>query len=218
LTEPKYSRSSWVVWLDIDRALDESHLDELRTLATDLPPNSVLLTTFSAADSTYGRPNERNDRLRDIFGEAIDEKPFVSSAEARDQLKMMRVLSQATLDAVEASVIQSGRSGGIVPAFRLMYKDAMPMVTVGWALPSPEMRASVRDRVGHSSWDARDDEPIITPPLTHKEILALQTRMPADRPLTAAAVRRLGFALPDGARASYSKHYLRYPIYAQLTS
>lgn len=218
LREPAYADRPWIVWLDIDNAVDEGHIAEIRSLAADLPANSLLLTTFKAVDSTYGTPADRNARLKSLFGDAIDDAPFATSAEAKDQHRMMAVLSQAMLDSVESSTMQSGRVGGIVPAFRLMYKDAMPMITVGWALPSAATSAEARSIVAASSWAAMDTEPIITPPLTHKELLALQTRMPSARPLSEAAVTRLGFALDRGARASYSKHYLRYPRYAELSN
>lgn len=218
LREPAYVDRPWIVWLDIDSAVDEGHIAEIRSLAVDLPPDSLLLTTFKAVDSTYGTPADRNARLKSLFGDAIDDKPFATSAEAKDQQRMMAVLSQAMLDSVVSSTMKSGRVGGIIPAFRLMYKDAMPMITVGWALPSSAKSAEVRAIVGVSSWSATDTEPIITPPLTHKELLALQTRMPSTRPLSEAAVSRLGFALDIGARTSYSKHYLRYPWYAELSS
>lgn len=216
LNEQMYGNAPWVVWLDIDRAIDEDHLEELQQLAVDLPENSVLLTTFTAVDTTYGQPADRNARLKDIFGEAIEDRPFASAKEAREQTRMMSVLSQATLDAVVSHTLKSGRKGGVVPCARLMYKDGMPMVTVGWALPTQTNLAAVRRLVARPSWSAMDDDPIITPPLTHKEILALQARMPSSRPLSEASVRRLGFALPDDARTSYSKHYLRYPVYSQL--
>lgn len=218
LVETKYANESWIVWLDIDSAVDEGHIEEVKQLAIDLPDNSILLTTFKAVDSTYGRPAERNSRLKAMFGEAVEDEPFRSSREAQDQRRMMEVLSQAMLDAVESAVTKSGRRGGIVQAFRLMYKDAMPMVTVGWALPSMSTAPQTAELVANASWESIDPEPIITPPLTHRELLALQTRMPSPRSLSESAVRRLGFALDDGARASYSKHYLRYPRYAELTS
>lgn len=217
LREQKYANKPWVVWLDIDGAVDEAFLQELRDLAVDLPENSTLLTTFKAVDSTYGRPADRNERLKTIFGDAIDDHPFGSSREAKDQQKMMTVLSQATLDTVESTVLKSGRLGGAVPSFRLMYKDAMPMVTVGWALPALDKLRAVQALVQDPSWAAIDSDPIMTPPLTHRELLALQSKMPSTQPLSEAAVTRLGFALDEDARSSYRKHYLRYPRYAQIS-
>jgi hypothetical protein len=71
--------------------------------------------------------------------------------------------------------------------------------------------------VASSDWLAHDDEPIITPPLTFKEILALQSLMPTAGSLpTTDDVKGLGFELENDAIRSYARHYLRYPRFAQL--
>lgn len=206
----------WVVWLDYDKVLDELKLEELGKLVVALPPDSFLVTTFSATGGPYGKqPASRPARLKQLFGSVAPEGLDVD--DYKDEA-LARVLAQTTQDFLLKQAVDYSRLGSYVPAFRLTYKDGTPMVTVGGFLPSVANRAEAVAATADASWLGILDQTIDTPPLTAKESLALQEALPvATAPLTRADVQAMGFDLEDGQVDSFQRHYLRYPTFSQLS-
>lgn len=204
----------WMVWLDYDRALDEGKLDELEELLIDLPPNSFLITTFSAAAGQYGRPASREQRLGELFGDAA---PAGLDVDEYKDNSLAPILAQCVQDVLLAKSLASARPGAYVPAFRLAYRDATPMATAGGFLPSPDLHDEVEAITHDAHWAGMVADTINTTPLTAKESLALQQALPvANAPLTRSDVQTMGFDLEEGQIASFQRHYLRYPSFAQL--
>lgn len=215
LERDELSHRPWLVWLDYDKEINEERLDELVTLVQDLPPNSFLLTTFSAMPNRYGRPFERPERIRRLFGDdTVPEE--LSQRECKDESRLAHLLGQATEDLLLSRAIRSGRPGSFVPSVNLAYKDSVPMVTVGGLLPAPEKYDSARELIDQPNWPGRIKRLIETPPLTTKEIQALQSMLPSETGLTRQDLAEIGFDLEETQLASYVDHYLRYPRFAQV--
>jgi hypothetical protein len=218
LHNEQYAGRPWIVWLDYDSALDEDKLAELQYLIQELPENSILLTTFTASSRYYGKKDsKREEFLRGLLGDALVDSPFPDAESLKNVAVQMKVLSQSALDFLVAAGLQGGRAGGAFPAFRLMYQDGSPMVTVGVALTSGATSTPVEELIGSAGWRGEIDQPISTPPLTAREMNALQAALPTQAPLTRADVREMGFDLLDDQIASFTRHYLEYPSFVQVT-
>jgi hypothetical protein len=215
LTRDDLAGRPWIAWLDYDDEMDEDKLEELDELLRTLPHNSVLLTTFQAHPKGYGILQERPKRIKTIFGDAAPEG--LSNRAYKDHERMMAILAKATEDFLVARSIQSARLGGFVPMVRLMYVDSMPMVTVGGILPSQENEAAARQLVADPNWPGIVTEVIQVPPLTPREVSALQAQLPNSTQLRREDVIKLGFDLAEEQLRSFTYHYLRYPQFAQIS-
>ncbi|MXW76169.1 MAG: hypothetical protein F4Z58_09040 [Acidimicrobiaceae bacterium] len=205
----------WIVWLDYDQQIDEDRLEELSRLIVALPDRSALLTTFNARDNAYAHDASRRfDALRELFGEDI-----VADDLQEPTLKgpvFMRALAQCVLDHLSARAVQSGRPGGFVPGIRLLYHDSVNMITVGGFLPGTSAASSCQGMVRSDGWCGFEDALIKTQPLTIREVQALCRLLPSDTGLVQKARESLGFNLSDTQLDFFSRHYLRYPTYAEI--
>ncbi|MBV9794284.1 MAG: hypothetical protein JO016_10125 [Actinobacteria bacterium] len=214
LQRPELAGRPWVVWLDHDRVVNEDRLDELVDLISAIPPNSFLLITFSAQPGKYGSVQERPDRIRNLFGDAAPEP--LNARDCKEEADLARILAKATEDLLLSKAIQTARPGAFVPAVNLTYKDSVPMVTVGGVLPSAENYDSVESLVANPDWPGRVGRMIDAPPLTPKEVMALQSMLPSNNAPTRQDVQKMGFDLEETHLTSYVDHYLRYPQFAQV--
>jgi hypothetical protein len=121
-------------------------------------------------------------------------------------------------DFMKSVATTAARPGGFTPAFRLCYSDKTPMVTVGGILPAKASKGAADAAVALEEWPGTPDEPILTPPLTLKEVATLQAQLPIAGKLTRSQVRRLGFDLGVGQLRSFQRYYRYYPIFAQIST
>lgn len=214
LERPELQGRPWVVWLDYDSILDSPKLDELADMVRTLPDDSFLLTTYGARPGSYGKTEQRLERMRTLFGPSAPELPddaLILNPEVPPHL------AESTERYLQAVASRSARRGGYVPCFRLTYDDLTPMVTVGGFLPSTnESQAGSQEITNDVAWMGRLTETIDTAPLTPKEVTALQAILPSDATLTAADVKALGFELLDQHIAAFQRHYLRFPTFSQI--
>lgn len=205
----------WIVWLDFDRHLDEDRIDELRTAIEVLPPRSVFLTTFSALPSKYGNLAERGERLQQLFDTAIADEIVEDTAALKDESAFARVVATATENLLWSHASAISRPGRFIPAFSLTYQDTPPMATVGGYLSDGES-AVLQERVRSGTWPGRSADLIKTPPLTMKEVAALQENLPTTTHITRETLQHLGFDLDQAHIDSFVRHYTRYPYFAQI--
>lgn len=203
----------WLVWLDYDSALDAGIIDDIRDVIENAPPNSMLLITFSATPNAYGKLRARAAFLRGLLGDIVPDELTNEACSPETLESTLADLLMAFMQGVATSV---GRAGGFEPAFRMVYRDTATMVTIGGVLPAAGNRSTVRAEVSRSNWPCLIDMRIEAPHLTIKEVMAMQTKLPARRILTRPQLRRLGFDLEDSQIASFQKFYRFYPTFAQL--
>ncbi|MEP4377659.1 MAG: O-methyltransferase [Paracoccaceae bacterium] len=212
---PEIRGRPWLVWLDYDYLFDESVRDDIRTVIERAPENTILLITFNGVEGKYGVSADRPDRLREIFGDLV---PDDLSRRACKGERMQETLAEFALGAMASLTSELSRPGGFTPAFRVIYRDTTPMVTVGGVLPALGAAAISDDFVGKEEWPCLIDEPIIAPHLTVREATVLQSLLPSDSNLSRDAVRELGFDLEPEQIQAFQKYYKQYPAFAQIVT
>jgi len=205
----------WLIWLDYDYELNESVRDDLRAVIENAPANSVLLVTFNGIEGKYGQAPERSERLREILGAVVPDDLPKSSCKGD---RMQAALADLTLDFLKSSAAEIARPGGFVSAFRIIYQDGAPMVTVGGVLPAKGAARVAADVVGEADWPGRPPAPIKAPHLTMREAAVLQAQLPRDAPLSRPQVQELGFDLEDHELEAFQTYYRQYPAFAQIVA
>jgi hypothetical protein len=204
----------WIVWLDYDGGLSPEVLDDVRTIITHAAPNSVLLLTLPTRGLGQS-PSKRESYVRSLLGAAVSDD---LTARDFDSDKLQKTLIDVFEQHIVGQAVQLGRPGGFVPAFRVPYSDSTPMITLGGVLPAPAAVSTVRASVSDSHWPGCPPVAVEAPPLTLKEVTALQQLLPSRRRVSRSQLRRLGFDLEDEQLATYCEHYRRYPAFVQIVN
>jgi hypothetical protein len=208
-----YVNRPWMVWLDYDYDLNESVKSDIRSVIENAPGNSIFLVTFDGKDEKYGDAPDRPERLRTVLGSIV---PDDLSKEECEGEKMRDTLANLALQLMGAVASDTSRPGGFVPAFRAIYKDSAPMVTVGGVLPVPAAVQTAKSVVDAANWPCRPPKPIRAPHLTIREAAALQSQLPCSQRLSRSDVQALGFDLEDEQIEAFEKYYRQYPAFAQI--
>jgi len=205
----------WIVWLDYDNALDESVVEDIQWLVVNAPRNSILMFTFSANVSAYGRLKHRPERIQTLLGSVVpDDLP----KEACDTATLPLTLSKYVMDFLASEVADAARPGGFVRAFKVPYADSASMVTVGGILPTNDTVAVARDVVAREKWGCILDEMIQAPQMTLKEIATLQAEMPCVENLSRERIQEIGFDLKENQIRSFQRFYKYLPSFAEVVS
>ena len=213
--DSNFSVRPWVVWLDYDGYLDEALRDDIRSVIEKSPSNTVFLITFNGNETRYGRPPERTTRLRELLGDVVPDD--LSRVKCKGD-NMQETLADLTIDFMKSIGAESARPGGFEPAFRIIYKDNSPMVTVGGIMSSIEKSDAAKSVIGTETWKCRPEMRIVAPLLTIRETTTLQSLLPSADGLSRNIVRAKGFDLEDGQIESFRKYYREYPTFAQIIS
>jgi hypothetical protein len=131
---------------------------------------------------------------------------------------MQTTLANLTLDYMRSIAADLARPGGFVSAFRIIYKDSTPMVTVGGVLPAKGAARIASDLVNEASWPGRPAKRITAPHLTMREAATLQAKLPSAVKLSRAVVQGLGFDLEDEQIEAFQTYYREYPAFAQIVT
>lgn len=216
LSDVELRRKPWLIWLDYDYEFNEAIREDVRLVIENAPANSILITTFNGLERKYGGPpSARVDRLKTLFGATVPED--LAKESCKDE-QMQETLADLTLDFLTATAAEMARPGGFVRAFRVIYRDNAPMVTVGGILPTQGATMLARDAIGSEKWPSLPPAPIKAPHLTMKEAAVLQAKLPRAEPLTRDQVQQLGFDLEDDQIDVYQRYYRQYPSFAQIIS
>lgn len=213
--DPAYAGRPWLVWLDYDKELSETVVDDIREAIERLPSNSVFLVTFNALGRKYGKPRDRADRMRALLGNVVPDN--AGTADFQDGVIADRIAT-LTLDFMKSVAADVRRPGGFVPAFRLAYRDQTPMVTVGGFLPDLSVRDAARSLISADTWVGVVSGAIEAPHLTTKESMTLQSELPRTGLLDRNAVQALGFDLEEAQIEAFQRYYRFYPSFAQVVS
>jgi len=204
----------WIVWLDYDLSITQTTLDDIGLVLTHAPPNSVLLVTFDAGGLGMSA-SKRENYLRDLLQDAVpDDLP--DNAFEKDNIPT--TFARCLLDYIQAEAANRARPGGFIPAFNIPYTDSAPMVTVGGFLLSPAARGAGKACIQAEAWDGFARVPVEAPPLTIKEVAALQRLLPSASQITRAGIQEIGFDLTEDQLAAYVEHYRRYPAFFQVVA
>lgn len=214
-TDTSVNARPWVLWLDYDKHFDEDASDDVRLIVENAPEDSIVLTTFNAAEGRYGTANERPDRLRELFEGVVPAN--LSKSQCKDD-RMQRTLAELAVKFMQAVATEARRPGGFVPAFQIVYRDTAPMVTVGGLLPCESNRRSAQSMIKAPGWRCRPDTAIAAPHLTIRETMALQSRLPDPAGLTRGVVKALGFDLEEEHIRVYERYYREYPWFAEVVT
>jgi hypothetical protein len=214
--DPSLAGRPWMLWLDYDYEFNGSMRDDVRSVIENAPVNSLLVITFNALDRKYGqKPAERVEHLRELFGAVVPDELDAVSCKAE---QMPATLAYLGLDFMKSIAADIARPGGFVPAFRILYRDGAPMVTIGGVLPVRGAARGVRDLVNGKSWPAWPAKPIAAPHLTMREAAVLQSVLPSPKKLTRTEIQELGFDLDDDQIEAFETYYRQYPAFAQIVS
>jgi hypothetical protein len=147
----------------------------------------------------------------------LAEEADLAITACKDEL-MQQTLANLALDFMKSVAADLARPGGFIPAFRVVYKDSVPMVTVGGVLPAKGAVRIASDVVNALNWPARPAKPITAPHLTMREATTLQCKLPSATKLTRNVVQELGFDLEEEQIEAFETYYRQYPAFAQIVS
>ena len=182
------SHRPWVIWLDYDAEYSEDVADDVRSVVENAPADTVFVVTFNANERKYGRPRQRPERIRQLFGDGVSDELRQTDCEGK---AMQDTLGRLCLDFMKSTAVDGGRQGGFVSAFRMAYRDTATMVTVGGVI-APRNAGKVSGVVEGRGWRCFPREQIVAPHLTIREALTLQSLLPGSERLTRETVRSLG--------------------------
>ena len=214
--EPSLAGRPWMLWLDYDYELNGSVRDDARSVIENAPLNSILVVTFNALHKKYGqKPADRVEYLRELLGAVVPDE--LEPAACKDE-QMQVTLASLGLDYMNSVAADIARPGAFLTAFRAIYRDVAPMVTIGGILPAKGAARGVRDLIGGKTWPGLPTKPIAAPPLTMREAAVLQSLLPCATKLTRADVQKLGFDLEEEQIEAFEMYYRQYPAFAQIVS
>jgi len=208
-----YANRPWMIWLDYDYELNESIKLDIRSVVENSPGNSIFLVTFDGKDSRYDEAPQRPQLLRSLLGSVV---PDELSKEECEGEQMRETLANLVIQFMGSIAADMARPGGFVPAFRAIYQDGPPMVTVGGILPVRGDEESAKSTVGAANWPCRPPRPIKAPNLTIREAAVLQSQLPCPRKLSREDVQALGFDLEEEQIEAFQSYYRQYPAFAQI--
>lgn len=219
LSSEGLSQRPWVIWLDYDGSLFSEELNDLRTVAAEIPVGSVLLTTFNAHKSNYNAvvadKSSRLSFLRELFGEDLTSELDFESIDK--QPDFYATISRLVQETIQSRAINGGHEGGYVPMFEVKYSDGVEMLTVGGYFPTTAAVGTARTLAASGEWPGTPEDAISLPSLTMKEVMAIRSLLPTGGVLSREIVSAvLGFELQDSAVKGFAKHYLRFPVYSDV--
>jgi hypothetical protein len=209
----------YVVWLDYDSILCDYMLRDMSLAVSRLAPGSVLLITVDTE-----RPKPTDDVTRDMTLEETRSyfegvaRPYLSpfhKDEDFDYENLPKVIIEALRGAI-MSGLAGFRDKEFMPLFNFLYKDTHRMLTVGGMIGgSLEKRKIKRSRLPQTEYSrldlSRDPCVISVPCLTRKEVLYLESHMPAKENWRPTEVE-----LAEEDVAQFAKIYRFFPTYAEL--
>lgn len=209
------AKRPWMVWLDYDYEFNESVKEDTESIIEKAPTNSIFLVTFNGHERRYGKAVDRPTRLQELFSDVVPDE--LAKEDCKDE-RMQETLADFALDFMKSTAADIARPGGFVSAFRLIYKDSAPMVTVGGVLPAKGAARTTMEVIGADDWPCCPAKRIIAPHLTIREATLLQSQLPRREPMSREFVRSLGFDLEENQIEAFERYYRQYPAFAQIVA
>jgi hypothetical protein len=211
-----------LVWLDYDRALDESMLLDIDGGLEHLGRRSIFIITVDARprlpkdefDLEDLSVNERDRETVKIYREWF--RSYVGGKITRDVISgsdVAPLFYEVVRERIRRTVSRRGGDLRFIQIFNFLYRDGAPMLTVGGVLGTKEDEENLRDtgildlplvRTGSTPLE------ISVPPLTLRERQWLDRRLSAT--LTSS---KLSFELDEELLQNYCRFYSQYPTYLE---
>ena len=201
-----------MIWLDYDDSISGDILSDIDFVCESISGGSFLVVTVRNNVNDFGgTPSERLEGLRSAIGDKLPADAVGADATP----KRFGQLLWRVLDA-EIKYVLNARGAALRPSLRFAYdqilhfdyRDGARMLTVGGVIYQTGQRA----HFGHCDFDSlsfsRGDSQvcrITPPPLTFKEIRALNAQLPGD------GVSLPG--VPPRLIRQYADHYRYFPNY-----
>lgn len=212
--------TKYLVWLDYDNVLSDYMIRDINLSMLKLAPGSILLVTIDteppmSVDETGEHvmtPAETKGYFEALAG------PYLARF-SKDEDYIYENLPKVTIEAVQGA-IRNGLTGisskEFIPLFNFLYKDTNRMLTVGGMVGGRSEKRKIRRSRLRGTGYARFDlsaEPchIFVPPLTRKEVMCLESYMPADDDF-----RLKEFELSEEDISQFRQIYRFFPTYAEL--
>ncbi|MDY6991940.1 MAG: O-methyltransferase [Pseudomonadota bacterium] len=205
-----------LVWLDYECPLTKDILEETREFCERTSAESVIIITINCSREAFRSDESSNIsyKLKEIVDDLLPQDVKASDLDVKNFPKTMSDILVAHL---KRAVRKSGRSERFHPLFNYLYKDGMPMLTVGGIITNKEQSSEIYSLLNLelSQHGNIEQTNINVPPLTHKEKAALDRLMPRDAVPTVNDIEELGFKLKQEQIESYYQYYKKYPIYLE---
>ena len=198
-----------IIWLDFDDALQKNMLSDLMTAVRKISSNSFLFTSFNT--SILRSEDHRLDALRNEFGAYL---PDIKEKDI-DNDSLSCIIYDTVHNALQKALYERNVSENsdliISSCFFVKYRDAAPMLTIGYFLSSE----NEKDKLYHSKaselpWFNRTSTPNIIkiPCLTRAEIREINRYLPGK---TASEIRTEIPYLTENDISNYINIYKYYP-------
>ena len=210
----KWQERPTIVWLDYDDPLDSTMLSDIDVVCSSLTSGSFFLMSVRSNAGDFGAdPSERLKQLTTALGNKVPAGiPPRDTTSANFGKLLWRIIDS------EIRYKVSERSAGLRTDLRFnyqqvlhfMYRDGTPMLTIGGVLYQEGQRVHLTQCDFESLFYSRTtDDPyrIEVPPLTFKELQALDAQLPGSIP-----------SLPGVPRSqviAYAQNYRYFPNYVE---
>jgi hypothetical protein len=211
----------YLVWLDYDRPLDDEALRDAQGFLGRLAPGSIFIVSVESRarpvdddlDFEAMTQNEVNELMLERYKEWFT--PYVGRAVGLDDITD-QAIPHLFLDTCREHFRETlvPRGFDFLQLFNYWYKDGAPMWTIGGMVASNEDRRRLREcRIRQHPFvqSLRDPMIISVPPLTIREKLMLDQKLPCNK-LTR---RMVEIELPGQLLRNYRRFYKEYPTFAE---
>lgn len=199
-----------IVWFDFDDAFQASMLTDLMTAIRKISAGSFLFTSFNI--SILGaETTDRLEMLKSKFGEYL---PQLEENDI-DNETLPQIIYRTTLNALQKALYERNMSGevnlDIFPCFFTKYRDAAPMLTLGYFLSTnDEYEKLCHSKASNLPWFNISEVPckIKIPCLTRAEIREINRHIPSE---TASEIHDNIPYLTESDISNYINIYKYYP-------
>jgi hypothetical protein len=211
----------YLVWLDYDRALDESLLRDIDGCVSRLAPGSVFVVTVEARP----RINEEEVEIEAMAGPQRERYIVGRYKEWFGSLVRMTINRDSIAPNHIALLFQGAIAGQIemslshrkdiqfIQLFNYVYADGAPMLTVGGVISDPACANNIKSSdVLEHDFVRQEPEPLLVsvPHLTLREKQWLDSKLEAK-----SVSCQLAFELDDEFLKNYAKYYKEYPTFME---
>ena len=209
----KVKHSASFVWLDYDSPFNVGMTEDIHVVLEEAKERSIFIITFNANEEKYGRPIHWLEEFRSLFGETI---PDTLTEEGIQKTGFQQTIADLVIEFMKYSFIESGRDDVFIPAFRIIYEDTTPMVTVGGIISDQHHQVACNNLISAQDWRCMPEQKICAPNLTLLETIKLRSQYPRTSDLTRTDIKSLGFDLEKEQIDSFGMYYQEFPFYSEI--